>query len=192
MSRYTDFVAMTEVDAADYLLGFLDEMDSCLDRFRSAIQVDLTFAPESLTSVWNAVLPNIGWRPGWNPPPDGRRGTLIPEAAIESADLLPSWFHHPSGVGYARFSIQTLWLIDGLGRYLGEILVRSGLGQWKAGASTLEGYNFQNQPVVVGATTDPVSPIQSCAVLVSRALGRSAGRGPGSPGDLYKAWGIGR
>lgn len=190
MSRYTNFVAMTEVEAEDYLLGFLDEMDSCLDRFRSAIQVDLTFSPESLTSVWNAVLPNIAWRSGWNPPTDGRPGTLIPEVAIESAELLPSWFHHPSGVGYARFSMQTLWLIDGLGRYLGEILVRSGMGRWRAGASTLEGYNFQNQPVIVGATTDPVSPIQSCAVVVSRALGRSSERGPGSPEDLYKAWGI--
>src|SRR4051812_46849925 len=112
MSGYTNFVAMTGSQAEDYLLGFLDEMASCLDRFRSSIQVELTFSPESLATVWNALLPHLAWREGWAPPEDGRPGIPIPDDAMESAERLPSWFHHPSGVGYARFSVQTLWLID--------------------------------------------------------------------------------
>lgn len=188
MSEYTTFVSMTESEAADYLATFLSEMKPALGRFASCVEVDLTFEPASLEEAWAATVSNLSWRAGYAPPSRGQPGPRIDADEIEPAAELPSWFHHPSGAGYARFSSETLWLIDGAARYLGETVVRSRAGRWASGNERMDGYMFQNQPVIVDVTADPVSSLQTCAVLASKALGTSTTSGLRTLVDVYDSW----
>ena len=188
MSGYTSFVSMTEPEARAYLDRFLAEMGPSLVQFATSISSELTHSKDSLEQVWDEVRPKLAWRQGYLPPRLGQPGPQILAGQLESPQDLPSWFHHPSGAGYARFSAETLWLIDGTGRYLGETLIRNVGGAWNSGAARTEGYMFQNQPVIAGITPEPASPIQACAVLVARALRASSEQGPQSLIDVYENW----
>lgn len=188
MSSYTEFVSMTRSEATAYLDRFLDEMEPSLDRFARSVDCELTFLPGSLEQVWNAVVPKLAWRAGYTPPVLGQPGPRICEEELEPAKDLPSWFHHPSGAGYARFSAETLWLIDGAARYLGKTVIRSLGGSWAPGDARTAGYMFQNQPVIVGIVDKPVSPTQTLAVLVARALRDGREQGPRTLVDVYDNW----
>ncbi|KQO36515.1 hypothetical protein [Aeromicrobium sp. Leaf245] len=188
MSEYTNFVSMTKPEAADYLVEFLDDMEPALERFASSVEVLLTFEPASLREAWASTVTRLSWRVGYAPPSRGQPGPRIGTDEIEPAQELPSWFHHPSGAGYARFSSESLWLIDGAARYLGETVIRSTAGHWAPGNERMKGYMFQNQPVIVGVTADPVSPMQTCAVLASKELGSTTPAGPRTLTDVYERW----
>lgn len=188
MPEYTDFVSMTKTEASAYLDQFLAEMQQSLDRFAEAIDQELTFTTDSLESVWNAVVPRLAWRAGYVPPVAGQPGLRIKADQLEAPPQLPSWFHHPSGAGYARFTAETLWLIDGAARYLGETFTQTTEGRWSSGSSRAKGYMFQHQPVICGVTPAPVSPIQTCAVLAARALRHAAEPGPRTLTDVYDTW----
>lgn len=188
MSKYTSFVSMTKPEVRAYLDRFLAEMGPSLMQLATSIDSELTYSADSLKQVWDAVMPKLAWRQGYLPPQLGQPGHQIPMDQLEFPLALPSWFHHPSGAGYARFSAETLWLIDGAGRYLGETLIRNIGGTWASGNRQFKGYMFQNQPVIVGLTPDAVSPIQTCAVLAARALSASPKQGPRSLVDVYENW----
>ncbi|WP_442574868.1 hypothetical protein ACSBPH_13685 [Microbacterium sp. F51-2R] len=188
MSGYTDFVAMSGPEATEFLEGLLADQQRSLDQFSSSIGVDLTYAVESLIQVWEAIAPRLTWRADYLAPSPGQLGPRISVDQLEPPAELPVWFHHPSGVGYARFSSKTLWLIDGAGRYLGETVVRTGRGNWATGRSRAKGYIFQNQPVIALTEAAPVSPFQTAAVLASRTLGPSTDTGPKTLFDVYRAW----
>jgi hypothetical protein len=188
MSGYTSFVSMTRSEAKAYLDRFLDEMGPSLDRFAASVDRELTYTQESLERVWNAAAPKLAWRLGYTPPALGQPGPRIASEQLEAPQDLPSWFHHPSGAGYARFSAETLWVIDGAARYLGETFIRNVGGRWASGDARTEGYVYQNQPVLTDITTDPLSPMQTCAVLVARALRPSPEQGPHGLADVYDVW----
>lgn len=188
MPGYTDFVAMSRPEAAKFLEVLLADQQRALDHFSATIGVDLTYSADSLISVWESMAPRLAWRAGYAPPSPGQPGPRINVERLEPPSELPTWFHHPSGVGYARFSAETLWLIDGAGRYLGETVVRTGHGKWATGRSRAKGYIFQNQPVIILADAPPVSPFQTAAVLASRALGTGADVGPRTLADVYRGW----
>ena len=188
MADYTNFVSMTRSEAKAYLDGFLSEMGPSLSRFATSVDCELTYSPESLEQAWHAVRPKLAWRSGYTPPALGQPGPRIHSEQLEPAQDLPSWFHHPSGAGYARFSAETLWLIDGAARYLGETLIRSVGGRWASGNARTKGYMYQNQPVLTGLTTDPLSPIQTCAVLAARTLRQSTEQGPQTLAEVYDGW----
>lgn len=188
MSMFTGFVSMTESEARAYLDRFLAEMGPSLTQFATSVDSELMYSADTLTQVWNAVMPKLEWRQGYLPPQLGQPGPQILVEQLESPLDLPSWFHHPSGAGYTRFSAETLWLIDGAGRYLGETLIRNCGGTWDSGEARAEGYIFQNQPVITGITPEAVSPIHTCAVLAARALRASPEPGPQSLADVYENW----
>ena len=188
MSEFTSFVAMTQFEAQSYLSRFMEEMASSLERLASLVSRDLTFTPSSLQEVWSQAMPLLAWRAGYQTPVPGQPGRQFQATELESPDDLPSWFHHPSSAGYARFSAETLWLIDGTARYLGETVIRNLGGNWESGRERAKGYIFQNQPVVVGITPAAVSPMQTCAVLAAKALGASPAKGPQSLNAVYDLW----
>lgn len=188
MADYTNFVAMTRSEAKAYLDVFLTEMEPSLERFATSVDRELTYSPDSLEQAWHAVRPKLAWRSGYTPPALGQPGPRIHSEQLEPAQDLPSWFHHPSGAGFARFSAETLWLIDGAARYLGETLIRRVGARWASGNARTKGYMYQNQPVLTGLTTDPLSPIQTCAVLAARALRQSTEQGPQTLAEVYDGW----
>lgn len=189
-----EFASMTTADARGYLERFTAEMQPALQRLAdhatatggpSADELDLS--PASLDPLWEWAVHRLAWRSGYVAPEPGRPGPRIAAAEIEPADQLPSWFHHPSAAGYARFSAATLWLVDGLGRYLGATVVRTLPGtNWAVGDSRVAGYVYQNHPVVRGLI-DEEDPIYSCAVAVEKSL-RAVSRGPQSLHAFYNIW----
>jgi len=106
---------------------------------------------------------------------------------LEPAGQLPSWFAFPGGD--ASFSAETLWLLDGLGRYFGQTLVANVPGaKWVAGHNRHRGYMYENHPVVRIGSME-WEPIQSAAIVLGRALAPwSSGPGPASLADLYTVW----
>lgn len=188
MADYANFVSMARSEAKAYLDVFLSEMGPSLGRFATSVDCELTFSPGSLEQAWHAVMPKLAWRSGYTPPALGQPGPRIHSEQLEPAGDLPSWFHHPSGAGYARFSAETLWLIDGAARYLGETLIRSVGGRWASGNARTKGYMYQNQPVLTGLATDPLSPLQTCAVLAVRTLRQSREKGPQTLAEVYDVW----
>jgi hypothetical protein len=187
MSTYTSFVDMSRAEAREFLAGFLEQMGPRLEWLaaESAGSVDLDLTVDSLDPLWAWSAPKFRWREGYEPPPLGMPGPQITLEQLEPAEELPSWFEHPSGAGYAEFSCDTLWLIDGLGRYLGETLLRHVPGtSWQAAHSRRAGYIFQNQPVIAGLADD-FNPVHSCAILAARALRGGSPRGSQTLRDLY-------
>lgn len=71
---------------------------------------------------------------------------------------------------------------------LGETLIRGVGGRWASGNTRTKGYLYQNQPVLTGLGADPLSPIQTCALLVARALRQSTGQGPQTLAEVYADW----
>lgn len=188
-----EFVSMSKAEAKEYLEQFLREMPSALERLRS--QSSVTGGPEldgsvaSLDELWAWALPRFQWREGYVPPALGQPGARISADQLEPADDLPSWFHHPSAAGYARYSVETIWLVDGLARYLGELVVANVPGAgWRVGNARRKGYLFQNQPVVGGLGGDEQSPLHTCGILVGRALRPESVPGVQSPRDAYLSW----
>jgi hypothetical protein len=171
------FVSMTRAQAGEYLARFLAEMPASEQRLADTAAATggpppelLDHTPESLGLLWQWVTTRLAWRDGYTPPPLGMPGPRIDPADLEPPEQLPSWFHHPSGAGYAEFSADTLWLIDGLGRYLGNTVVHTMPGtQWKAGHARATGYALQNQPVIAGLG-DEIMTIEVCAALAAKAL----------------------
>ena len=138
MAEYTDFVSMTKPEAKAYLDTFLFEMGSALERFATLVDGELTYSPDSLEQAWDTVRPKLSWRSGYTPPALGQPAQPIHAKQLEPRRDLPSWFHHPSGAGYARFSAETLWLIDGSARYLGETAIRNIGGHWASGSAPIK------------------------------------------------------
>lgn len=187
MTGYTSFVDMSRDEARAFLARFLEEMPQRLEWLdaEAAGSVELDFSVDSLGALWDWAAPRFSWRRGYAPPPLGMPGPQIDPAELEPAEELPSWFHHTSSAGYAELSSESLWLLDALGRYLGETVIRNNSGTaWKAAHSRRAGYMFQNQPVIDGLDDD-FNPVHACAGLARRALQPTPAGGPKTLLDLY-------
>lgn len=178
MNAYTSFATMTKPEARAYMERFLGEMPVCLERL-TALAVssggpggrELDYTPQSLDLLYAWAAPRFGWRPNYQAPAfRGDSGTRLITDDLEAPEDLPSWVQHPSGHGFDRFSAETLWLIDGLARYLGETVISCVPGtRWASGATRPKGNMVANQPILAGLS-DEESPIFACTGLASRRL----------------------
>ncbi len=183
---------LSRAEGKAYVQQFLGENDAALSRLREQAAgsggpttLDLTVA--SLGPLWAWAVPRASWRTGWVPLPPGEIPPRLSPDDLEPADELPSWFAFPGGD--ARFSAETLWLLDGLGRYLGQTLVANVPGAtWVAGHNRHRGYQYENHPVVRIGSTE-WEPMQSAGIVLGRAIDPwSSGPGPTSLDDLYTVW----
>lgn len=89
--------------------------------------------------------------------------------ALGPLENLPSWFGHDR-IHYMRFSPATLWVIDVLGRHLGQCLIeaRPQLA-WTLGPSRPANNIDRNKPVVGTASTG-VSPLRAASGLAFTAI----------------------
>jgi hypothetical protein len=188
-----EFVRLSRGEAKAFLLRFVSETPERLEQLRELVTVAggpeadaLDLTPASLDPLWRWAAPQLSWRDGYVPPPPGEPGTRVALDGIEPEDLLPSWFD-PHVPGWARWSATSLWLIDGIARYLGETLVAQvPRARWAVGHSRTRGYMYQNHPVVTGLPLDEAQPMASVAIIASRVLLPTPG--PRTPRDLYDAW----
>jgi hypothetical protein len=80
-----------------------------------------------------------------------------------------------------------LWLIDGLARYLGEVVRTSAPSvRWGAGHARRKGYAYENHPVLTGLPAEDVAPVWSTVIVAGRVLLPS--QGPASLRALHDVW----
>ena len=82
----------------------------------------LDFTPDSLVTIWEGLISSI------------HRGEYYDFAGLENN--LPLWIYIVEGLSsqeYGTYSIDSLWLIDGLAYYLGDVFVRNNPNnfEWK-------------------------------------------------------------
>ena len=187
------FVDMSRAQARTFLDGFRGELTPRLAALRSEAAAsggpsprELDLTPASLGPLWAWAAPRLSWREGYEPPPPGQPGGRVALTDLEPPEQLPSWFD-PIVPGWARWAPASLWLIDGLARYLGETLVVHVPGaRWAAGHARARGYVYENHPVVTGLAVDDSEPMGSVAIIAARVLLPTPG--PATLHDLYTAW----
>ena len=187
------FVTTKPAEAKGFLASFLDQTpqrladlrDQCASQGGPAPHM-LDLSAESLDPLWAWAKPRLSWREGYQPGQSwDQPASKIPCEDIEPLEALPDWYDYDRGDW--EFSASTLWLIDGLARYLGECFPHNIPGtRWKVGKNRHKRYIYQNQPVITGLAVDDSQPMAGVTILTSRALNPS--RGPSTLTDLYTVW----
>ncbi|NMR20486.1 hypothetical protein [Cellulomonas fimi] len=171
-------MTMSAAEAKQFLQLFLANTPGRLEELGRRVVADgaareeqLDLGPDALDLVWEWARPQLAWREGYVPPPLGQPGPRGPVGDLEPPDQLPEWFDPPV-YDWWQFSASTLWLIDGLARYLGESLLEAVPGsRWTVGRSRTKGYVYQNHPVIAGLPLgDDLEPMTVVTVLLSKAL----------------------
>lgn len=170
------FHTMTTQEAKAFLATFIDGTPERIDELRTQCATSggptpdvLDLSPESLDPLWEWARRRLSWREGYVPPLHGRPGPTEPPGELETLDQLPEWFNPL--LGDWRFSAPTLWLIDGMARYLGETLISNVAGaRWTVGNAWTKAYVYRNRPVVSGLPGPEVEPMCRVTVVVGRAL----------------------
>lgn len=185
------FHTMTAREAKEFLARFVEQNPQRLAELRVQCAASggpapevLDLSPRSLGPLWEWARPQLSWREGYVPPLNDLHGPRGPVGELEPFDQLPEWFDPLLG-GWV-FSAPTLWLIDGMARYLGEALTHNVPGShWRAGRERIKSYAYQNHPVV-DLPTGAREPLWSVSIITRRALSPSFG--PSTLTDLYTAW----
>lgn len=185
------FQQLPRQQAKDYLEQFVAELPASRERLEGmlgaagadpALAHDLS--PESLDALWATAQ---GWQVGWQrdyiPPPNTASPPISAPTleALGPLDELPSWFVHDR-VHSLRYSPQTLWVVDVLGRHLGEVvLAQHPHLRWTLGPAKPAGNIDRGYPVT-GTATAWVNPLRVAAGLIGRRL--SDQDVPGAPSTL--------
>lgn len=192
-----DYFGMTRSEADAFMATFLDDMPASRQRLAYTLEqqgadpgLANELTPASLDPIWNALTPLFAWQDLYvAPDPMTRPVATAPLEGLGDLSKLPSWFAVDHGYGLEHFSPRTLWLIDGIGRHLGSVLVEHDGWAWAVGHGPQRGgshFVYENQPVVLG-NGDAWSPLMSTAVLAGRELGgRSLSAAPLK--DMYDTW----
>ena len=182
---------MTTAQARTYFEHFMSEMAASRERLADTLREqgadpglahDLT--PQSLDPIWRALTPLLAWQDGWKPTPTGR--PLPTLEALGDLDALPSWVATVGGP--IRFSPSTIWIIDGVGRHLGNVMSASVPGtQWRLGHHRIRAYVHQNKPIITAPETADLDPFEMVSVIASKTLRGAFETSERSPWDLYVA-----
>lgn len=104
--------------------------------------------------------------------------------ALGDLDALPSWLEPIAGPIW--LSPSTLWIVDGVGRHLGNVMVATVHGmRWNVGPNRAR-TNYRNQPVVTDRDGEDHNPLEGVTVVASRNLEELRNNGPESPRDYYE------
>lgn len=88
--------------------------------------------------------------------------------------------------GPVWLSPSTLWIVDGVGRHLGNVMVATVHGmRWNLGPNRVRS-NYRNQPVVTDRDGEDHNPLEGVTVVASRNLEGLSNNGPDSPRDYYE------
>lgn len=181
---------MSGAQARVYFEQFMSEMDASRDRLASMLREqgadpgladDLT--PASLDRIWEALSPLLAWQDGWEP--DEMQPGIQPTIeALGDLSALPSWLDPISGPIW--LSPTSLWIVDGVGRHLGNVMVANVPGmRWSLGPTRVR-TSYRNQPVVTDQGGEHHNPLEGAAVIASRNLKELRTNGPDSPWQYYE------
>jgi hypothetical protein len=151
-----DFTALSKKEADDYLASFVADTPDRLEWLRQQWVAsgrpveELDYSPASLTPLWAWAI-----------------GEVTPRGD-ESPGELPTWVD--PRMGAVQFSDRTLWVIDAVGRYLGEVFVRNADGaSWTVARARTKNYVHQNWPAI-GGLSDFANPVQLVQVAATGVL----------------------
>lgn len=191
-----EFHALPRKEARAYLQAFVEEMPRSRERLAQMLDfagADTSLAtdldPSRLDEIWDAVRQHLPlrWQEGYLPPPDTATPAPRPPTLEALGDLaeLPSWFLHDRS-HFTVFSPGTLWVIDVLGRHLGEVLrSRWTTLDWMLGPARPASNIDKNKPVV-GTGSTWVNPLAGVSSLVSTEIGGN--RHPSAAASLQEMY----
>lgn len=192
-----EFHALPRKEARAYLQTFVEEMPGSQQRLaqmlslagaEASLATDLN--PAGLDVIWEAVRRQVPlrWQEGYLPPPDTATPAPHPPTLEALGDLteLPSWFLHDR-THFTVFSPGTIWVIDVLGRHLGEVLRSSWPTlDWMLGPARPASNIDKNKPVV-GKGSTWVNPLAGVSALVSTEIGGNRHPSAASSlGEMYE------
>lgn len=186
-----EFYSMTRDQASDYLEQFLAEMPASrlrlaqtLERHGADPALAEDFTPGSLDPMWEALSPQLAWQDGYHPDPE--HPEIRPSLeALGDLDALPSWLTTNSAA--ISFNPESIWVIDGLGRHLGNVLVAVLPGmRWSVGRHRIRAYVYQNHPVITDnhGHGDDDHPLEGVGIIAKRHLNGT----PDSLRALFETW----
>lgn len=180
---------MTTAQARVYFEQFMSEMDGSRDRLADTLRTQGAdpalvhdFSPDSLKTIWAAVSPLLAMFDGYTEP-DPMQPWL--ESTLESLgdpSTLPSWLRF----GSPGFAPATLWIIDGVGRHLGNVIVTNVPGmRWSVGPNRVRSA-YRNWPVVTDQDGEDHNPFEGVRISASRTLEGRTHVGMSSPWEFYE------
>lgn len=149
MTKYVDYIGMTKKQSEAAFQEYLDERGPALERLREALQADgkdpdalLDGSIESLVPLWRWILSHLTAF-------DAPGGATDPNSAREQ---WPSWTRHEYEVMHA-LSLESLFLIDGLVSYLGDVVQQHAPeARWEIAHHRNKRYHLNKHPVLVSGT----------------------------------------
>lgn len=162
------FAELSAEAARTHLRRFIDELPASfrqlIDLARAGDGPDAAvfdYSEESLDPIWKWALSRVRRRQG---------EPLASGGAWPGTDL-PSWVEDRVPF-WGQFDDRTLWVVDSVGRYLGETLVRTVPGaHWAVGQAPRRNYVYRNHPVVVAPhRPNSMEPLHAVGNLVYRYL----------------------
>lgn len=150
MTKYVNYIDMTKAQAEAAFREYLAERGPALDRLREALVADgqdpdalLDGSIESLVPLWRWILAHLTVF-------DAPGGATDPNSAPR--EQWPSWTRHEYEVMHA-LSLESLFLIDGLVSYLGEVVQQHAPeARWEIAHHRIRRYHLNKHPVLVSGT----------------------------------------
>jgi hypothetical protein len=147
MAEFVDYISMTKKQSEAAFREYLDERGPALDRLREALAADgqdpdglLDGTVESLVPLWRWILAHLTVF-------DAPGGGTDPNS--EPREAWPSWARHEYEVMHS-LSLESLFLLDGLVSYLGDIVQeRAPEARWEIAHHRIKRYRHNNHPVLV-------------------------------------------
>lgn len=161
-------------EAAAYLETFVAEQKARRARLREVIGRDgdvdvaeLDASMESLPTLWAWTRPRLAFHPDYDP--DAVPPTILGEDDLPPLEDLPTWVGGDVRDA-ARFTPDTLWLIDMVAREFAAVLQGVNAdARWRVGHARRAGYIDQNRPVLRWGAGD-CNPLRLVTTAVSREL----------------------
>ncbi|TDL32126.1 hypothetical protein [Arthrobacter nitrophenolicus] len=149
MAEYVNYLNMTKKQSEAAFREYLDERGPALGRLREALAADgqapdtlLAGSTESLVPLWRWILAHLTRAddPGATDTTSVLRGEW------------PSWARY-GGETVGKLSLESLFLLDGLVSYLGDVVQQhASEARWEIAQHRIKRYHLNKHPVLVSGT----------------------------------------
>jgi hypothetical protein len=147
--HYLDYINMTKKQSEGAFREYLDERGPAVDRLREAVAGDgqdpnalLDGSVESLVPLWRWILAHLTCADD----PGATDTTRVPR------EQWPSWARH-GGETVGKLSLESLFLLDGLVSYLGDVVQQQAPeARWEIAHHRIKRYHLNKHPVLVSGT----------------------------------------
>ncbi|APX03199.1 hypothetical protein [Arthrobacter sp. QXT-31] len=149
MADYLNYINMTKKQSEAAFHEYLEERVPALERLRGSLAADgqdpdalLDGSVESLVPLWRWILAHLTRADD----PAATDTTSVPR------EQWPSWARY-GGETVGKLSLESLFLLDGLVSYLGDVVQQRAPGaRWEIAHHRIKRYHLNKHPVLVSGT----------------------------------------